>query len=62
MRKLIHHTWPEVKDSRKMDHKRCPRCLCEKFWSFEFNRTIYINRHGTISYRAPSCELENVKL
>jgi len=61
MKKLIHHTWAEVKDSKKIDHKRCTRCKCEKFWSFEFNRTIFIDRFGKTAYRA-SCVLENEKL
>jgi hypothetical protein len=61
-KKLIHHVWDAVIPSKKLKHKKCSRCHCEKFWDQGFRRLIYIDRFGRMSYRTPSCVLPNTKL
>jgi hypothetical protein len=64
MSKLIRHSWDRVEPSALLKHKRCSRCLCQKFYSPGFGRLIYQDRFGNIypTRKTPSCELPNIKL
>jgi hypothetical protein len=63
VKKLIHHTWDEVIPTSLLKHKKCSRCLCQKFYSPGFGKLIYQDRFGNIyPARTPSCELPNIKI
>lgn len=57
MGKLIHHEWDKVEGSNKLQHKQCPRCLCEKYFSTDHGQVIYVDRFGKTWFRAPKCEM-----
>jgi hypothetical protein len=54
--KLIHHHWQKVED-KKLKHKVCTECKCEKFYDEGFGQLIFIDRFGKMFYRTPSCVL-----
>jgi hypothetical protein len=58
MRKLIHHTWINLGFKRF----QCSTCLCEKHYNDRLGVMMYRDRFDHILYRAPSCELPNIKL
>lgn len=64
MANKIKHTWiPSPRyEKGKISHKMCIRCKCEKYYSMEIQRTVYLDRFGRLLYRAPSCVLPNTKL
>lgn len=54
MRKLIRHSWDDIKDNR-FQHSQCNRRKCEKFHTGE--KMIYVDRFGNTWYRLPDCVL-----
>ncbi len=61
-KRVLRHKWDDKQGSRLLQHKVCPVCKCEKFFSMETYRTVYMDRFGHTTYRAPNCELPNTKI
>jgi len=64
MKKTIHHVWKPVLNTDKHKHKKCERCLLEKWYDFSWKKIIYYNpRNGVFEYnKTPSCVMPNTKL
>lgn len=55
-KRVLRHKWDDKQGSHLLQHKVCPACKCEKFFSMETYRTVYMDRFGHTTYRAPECK------